>query len=67
MGDVLVMFDQFHQNECLPGYFSSYFITLIQKVLDSHSLGDFCPISLLGIIYKLVAKVLATRLAKVMD
>jgi hypothetical protein len=31
------------------------------------SLGEFRPISLLGCLYKIVAKVLAARLAKVMD
>jgi hypothetical protein len=45
----------------------SYFVTLIPKVNSPFSLGDFRPISLLGILYKLIAKVLASRLAKVMN
>jgi len=64
---VKVLFDRFHHNECLPRGFSSYFITLIPKTFDSHSLREYRPISLLGSIYKLVAKDLATRLAAVMD
>ncbi|GAU23240.1 hypothetical protein TSUD_172690 [Trifolium subterraneum] len=65
--DVRIMFDQFHGNDCLPKSLSSYFLTLIPKVNSPQALGDFRPISLLGCIYKMVAKVLASRLAKVMD
>ncbi|GAU20845.1 hypothetical protein TSUD_120370 [Trifolium subterraneum] len=45
----------------------SYFVTLIPKVPCPSELGEFRPISLLGCLYKLIAKVLAARLAKVMD
>jgi hypothetical protein len=44
----------------------SYFLTLVLKIKSPQSLGDFRPISLLGCLYKLLAKVLAARLAKVM-
>jgi hypothetical protein len=44
----------------------SYFITLIPKVTNPHSISEFRPISLLGSLYKIVAKVLATRLGSVM-
>jgi hypothetical protein len=43
----------------------SYFLTLIPKVSSPQNLGDFRPISLIGCLYKLVANVLAARLAKV--
>jgi hypothetical protein len=66
-GEVRVLFDQFHGNVCLPSSIFSYFITLIPKVKDPQFLGDFRPISLLGCVYKLVSKVLAARLAKVID
>ncbi|GAU36760.1 hypothetical protein TSUD_213250 [Trifolium subterraneum] len=66
-GDIRVMFDQFHGNSCFPKSFLSYFVTLIPKVSSPTSLSDFRPISLLGCLYKLIAKVLAKRLAKVMD
>ncbi|KAK2369529.1 hypothetical protein QL285_082658 [Trifolium repens] len=42
-------------------------LSLIPKVTCPSSLGEFRPISLLGCLYKIVAKVLAARLAKVMD
>ncbi|PNY14141.1 cysteine-rich receptor-like protein kinase [Trifolium pratense] len=63
--DVRIMFDQFHGNACLPKSLLSYFITLIPKVHSPQALGDFRPISLLGCLYKMIAKVLATRLALV--
>ncbi|MCH79404.1 LINE-1 reverse transcriptase like [Trifolium medium] len=66
-GDVRIMFDQFHGNECLPKSFLSYFVTLIPKVESPFRLSDYRPISLLGCLYKLIAKVLANRLAKVMN
>jgi hypothetical protein len=61
------MFDQFHGIGTLPHSFSSYFVTLIPKVNSPFSLGDFRPILLLGCLYKIVAKVLTARLARVMD
>jgi hypothetical protein len=64
-GDVRTLFDQFHGNSCLPHGMCSYFLTLIPKVSSPQSLGEFRPISLLGCLYKLIAKVLAARLAKV--
>ncbi|KAK2426239.1 hypothetical protein P8452_40952 [Trifolium repens] len=64
--EVRIMFDQFHGNECLPKCLSSYFLTLIPKVKSPQSLGDYRPISLLGCLYKMVAKVLATRLTMVL-
>jgi hypothetical protein len=66
-GEVRILFDQFFSNANLPKGLLSYSITLIPKVACPSSLGEFRPISLLGCIYKLIAKVLAARLAKVMD
>lgn len=66
-GEIGMMFDQFYHTATLPRGFSSYFVTLIPKVHSPSSLGDFRPISLLGSLYKMVAKVLASRLAPIMD
>ncbi|KAK2442416.1 hypothetical protein QL285_013611 [Trifolium repens] len=63
--EVRIMFDQFAGNDCLPRCLLSYFLTLIPKVKSPQELGDFRPISLLGCWYKILAKVLATRLANV--
>jgi hypothetical protein len=65
--EIRIMFDQFHGNSCFPKSFLSYFVTLIPKVSSPSSLTDFRPISLLGSLYKLIAKVLTKRLALVMD
>jgi hypothetical protein len=51
----------------LPKSFSSYFVALIPKINSPFSLSDFRPISLLGCLYKIIAKVLLARLARVMD
>jgi hypothetical protein len=63
--DFRIFFDQFHANESIPLCLMSYFLTLVPKVNSPQCLGDFRPISLLGCVYKLLAKVLASRLAKV--
>jgi len=65
--EVRIMFDQFHVNEVIPKSMLSFFVTLIPKVSSPLELKDFRPISLLGCLYKLLAKVLARRLAGVMN
>ena len=51
------------------GYFSrgsnSYFISLLPKVKDPTKLNEFRPISLIGSVYKIIAKALASRLKRV--
>jgi hypothetical protein len=64
--EVNILFQQFYDNELLPKSFSSYFVALIPKVKSPFELIDYRPISLLGCLYKIVVKVLASRLAKVM-
>jgi hypothetical protein len=63
--DFRILFDQFHANESIPQCLMAYFLTLVPKTKSPQGLGDFRPISLLGCIYKLLAKVLAARLASV--
>jgi len=61
------MFDQFHPNEVVPKGKLSYFVALVPKVSLPMALKDFRPISLLGCLYKLLAKVLDRRLAGIMN
>ncbi|GKF10539.1 transposon TX1 uncharacterized [Tanacetum coccineum] len=41
------------------------FVSIIPKVADPIGLGDFCPISLIGCYYKILAKILAERVKRV--
>jgi hypothetical protein len=66
-GEIRIMLDQFHGIGALPNRFTSYFVALIPKTNSPFTLGDFRPISLLGCLYKIVAKVLTARLATMMD
>jgi hypothetical protein len=61
------MFDQFHGNEVIPKAMLAYFVALILKINSPLEIKDFRPISLLGCLYKLLAKVSARRLAKVIN
>lgn len=60
------MFHEFFLNASLPKVMSSFFLTLVPKIKCPQELGDYRPISLIGWLYKLVAKVLASRLGEVM-
>nr|GEU77387.1 RNA-directed DNA polymerase, eukaryota [Tanacetum cinerariifolium] len=46
---------------------NSNFIALIPKIIDANLVKDFCPISLIGSLYKIIAKVLANRLVGVLS
>lgn len=58
--------DEFYVNGRFPKGTNASFIALILKVLEPQNLNQYRPISLIGCIYKIVAKVLARRLKKVM-
>ncbi|GKV13379.1 hypothetical protein SLEP1_g24388 [Rubroshorea leprosula] len=64
--DFVVFFREFHQNSRLVKGLNSSFLALIPKKLSPRDLKDFRPISLIGCMYKLLAKVLANRLKDVM-
>lgn len=52
----------FHRKGKLTKGVNSTFIALIPKVASPQKLADFRPISLVGSLYKVLAKVLANRL-----
>lgn len=61
-GDVMRFLVEFHRNGKLAKGINSTFIALIPKVENPQSLNEFRPISLVGSMYKILAKVLANRL-----
>ncbi|GAU23363.1 hypothetical protein TSUD_334100 [Trifolium subterraneum] len=64
-GDVMRFISEFHRNGKLTKGINSTFIALIWKVDSPQRLNDFRPISLVGSLYKILAKVLANRLRRV--
>ncbi|GKC73640.1 RNA-directed DNA polymerase, eukaryota, partial [Tanacetum coccineum] len=57
----------FFATSVMPNGANSSFFTLIPKVNKPTLITDFCPILLIGIHYKIIAKILANRLSKVID
>lgn len=63
--DVMRFLTEFHRNGKLSKGINSTFIVLIPKVDSPQHLNEYRPISLVGCMYKILAKVLANRLRKV--
>ncbi|RVW66409.1 hypothetical protein CK203_066328 [Vitis vinifera] len=61
------MFKEFHEQSSFLKSLNNTFLVLIPKKGGAADLGDFRPISLLGGLYKLMAKVLANRLKRVLN
>jgi hypothetical protein len=66
-GDFMAVFADFYDRGEFVKSINSTFITLIPKVHGAKDIKDFRPISLVGGMYKIIAKVLANRLRRVMD
>lgn len=64
--DVMRMLKDFYSNGKWPRGANSTFVTLVPKVDNPQGLEGFRPISLVGSLYKIVAKVLSWRLKKVL-
>lgn len=64
-GDILNFVKYFERYGKLDRGGNSSFITLIPKIKDPLKLGDYRPISLIGCLYKIIAKILAKRPKKV--
>nr|GEY71244.1 transposon TX1 uncharacterized [Tanacetum cinerariifolium] len=65
--DVVDVVKWFFLHGEIPKEGNSSFITLIPKVPNANMVKDFRPISLIGSLYKIIAKVLANRLVTVLD
>ena len=64
--DVFLAVNDFFVNGHLPRGCNSSFIALIPKIQDAKFVKDFRPISLIGSVYKIIAKILANRLCLVL-
>ncbi|GJV23172.1 RNA-directed DNA polymerase, eukaryota [Tanacetum coccineum] len=56
----------FFTHDDLPIGCNSSFIALIPKISDANLVKDFRPISLIGSVYKIIAKILSNRLVNVL-
>ena len=65
--DVLAIFEEFNQHCKFEKSLNATFIVLIPKKNDASNIRDFRPISLVGSMYKILARVLANRLKVVLD
>lgn len=64
--EILTFLKEIHLRGKLSRNLYESFIALIPKKLDAENIKDFRPITLIGIVYKILAKVLVGRLKKVL-
>lgn len=64
--DVFEAVNYFFNSGVIPKGCNSSFIALIPKIPDANLVKDFRPISLIGSLYKIIAKILANRLVGVL-
>lgn len=64
--DVLRFLDEFYVNGIFSRGCNASFIVLIPKVENPQALDEYRPVSLIECMYKIVAKLLANRLKKIM-
>jgi hypothetical protein len=66
-GDFVAVFEEFYARGKFVKSIHSTFISLILKIQGAKEVKDFRPISLVGGVYKIISKVLANRMKKVID
>ena len=64
--EVMAVMKQFHETGYIPKGCNASFIALVPKVKNPVNLEQYRPISLVGAIYKIISKVLAERIKKVL-
>ena len=65
--DLINMFNDFYGRNLQLGRFNFANVILLHKKVGANTLGDFRPISLINGSLKIISKVLANRLSKVMN
>ena len=63
----MAFFDHFHRSSEFELSLNASFLSLIPKKNNALNIKDFCPISLVGSVYKLLSKVLPNKLRRVSD
>lgn len=66
-GDVMAFFEHFHMHCVFERFLNATFLVLIPKKHNAMNIKNFWPINLVGSVYKLLSKVLATRLRVVLE
>lgn len=64
--DLMEVLDEFYYSEEFYEHLNDTFIVLIPKCFDAKDLIDYRPISLLSSVYKIISKVLSSKLKLVM-
>lgn len=64
--DIVRFLNEFHVSVMLPRAITSSFIALAPKNESPQSLVEYHPISLIGSLYRILSKLLAGRLKKVL-
>ncbi|GKV29753.1 hypothetical protein SLEP1_g38652 [Rubroshorea leprosula] len=65
--DVVEFVQEFHEHGKIAKGSNASFIVLIPKVENPQKIEEYRPISLIGVMYKILAKLLANRLRRVID
>jgi hypothetical protein len=65
-GDLVDLFEDFHNSKLDIGRFNYGIITLLPKVKEANNIKQYRPICLLNVVYKIFTKTLMLRLDKIM-
>ncbi|GKU99398.1 hypothetical protein SLEP1_g12255 [Rubroshorea leprosula] len=66
-GDVMGFANDFHKNGRLVKGVNSSFIALISKVNNPQKIEEFKPTFLIGVMYKVIAKLITNRISSILD
>jgi hypothetical protein len=65
--DILALVESIRSSGCIVGNLNSMFLALIPKSNKPQTFGDYRPISLCNLVYKLISKVIANRIKPILS